>query len=120
MVVVGIVGPQKSGKKAVAAALQELHGLTILNLGEFASTEVESGPQNGEFRGFKKGVCSEIVEQNASNLAPAEDSTSLATVETSESPATDAPAAGAAAAAESPTTATTAAAIAAMDHCTYS
>ncbi|XP_026193487.1 deoxycytidylate deaminase [Cyclospora cayetanensis] len=33
MVVVGIVGPQQSGKKTVAATLQKLHGFKILTIG---------------------------------------------------------------------------------------
>ncbi|CDJ62836.1 deoxycytidylate deaminase, putative [Eimeria necatrix] len=93
MVVVGIVGPQKSGKKAAAAILREVHGSSIVELASFANREVKSGSKNGQVRGLKRGLCSEMIEEDGQE-------------EEEE--------------AASPKTAEAAAAVAAVEYCTYS
>ncbi|KAL8273150.1 hypothetical protein Esti_002908 [Eimeria stiedai] len=49
MVVVGIVGPQRSGKRTVAAALQKLYGFKVLHLSSF-------GGDSGEEVSLKRGT----------------------------------------------------------------
>lgn len=42
MVVVGIVGPQQSGKKSVARVLQKLHGFAVISIDTFVHEDSEN------------------------------------------------------------------------------
>lgn len=58
MVIVGIVGPQKSGKKSVAAALQKLHGFTIINIDLFGRDSSEINDKREREQPGAAPVCS--------------------------------------------------------------